>query len=295
MKIIIPMSGFGKRFLDAHYKIPKPLLQVDGKPIIEHIVSMLPGDHEFIFICAQEHLSNTNMESILTRVAPKSKIIAIPQHSYGPVYSVKNIFNEIEDDEDIFITYCDYAMEWDFDDFVQKVKMGNFAGAVPAYTGFHPHLLRRELYAGMLVENGVMKDLLEKHSFTFNPEESHHSPGAYYFSHGGIFKKYVNELLDSNLRHDGEAYVSMLYYLYLRDGHKIYVPEVTRFMQWGTPVDLEEYEAWSRHLHKELGKEKGKTYIPEERERYVKIPYGEDSKQFKDSYEYWKGYFGNKG
>ena len=33
MQIIIPMSGIGKRFVNAGYKHPKPLIGVDGKPM----------------------------------------------------------------------------------------------------------------------------------------------------------------------------------------------------------------------------------------------------------------------
>lgn len=293
MKIIIPMSGFGKRFLDAGYIQPKPLLEVNGKPIIEYVVSMFPSDSEFIFICSKEHLATTNMETILKNSTPNATIVSIPSHSLGPVFAMTYILDYIHDNEEVFVTYADYYMEWNFNDFIKKIKEGNFAGAVPSYTGFHPHLLRRELYGGILAENGIMKDYLEKHSFTFNPEESHHSAGAYYFNKGGLLKKYVKELLDSNLRHDGEAYVSMLYYLYLRDGHKIYVPEVKKFMQWGTPTDLEEFESWSRYFYKMLDKEKPHTDIPENRERYIKIPYGEDSKEFKDSCKYWLEYFTN--
>ena len=38
MQIIIPMSGLGSRFQAAGYTEPKPLIKVDGKPIIEHVV-----------------------------------------------------------------------------------------------------------------------------------------------------------------------------------------------------------------------------------------------------------------
>ena len=33
MKIIIPMSGIGKRFVEAGYKDPKPLIYVENKTI----------------------------------------------------------------------------------------------------------------------------------------------------------------------------------------------------------------------------------------------------------------------
>ena len=47
MKIIIPMTGIGKRFIDAGYTTPKPLIEVDGKPIIEHVVSLFPNEKDY--------------------------------------------------------------------------------------------------------------------------------------------------------------------------------------------------------------------------------------------------------
>ena len=51
MQIVIPMSGFGERFRRAGYTVPKPLIKIDGKPIIEHVIDMFPGETNFIFIC----------------------------------------------------------------------------------------------------------------------------------------------------------------------------------------------------------------------------------------------------
>ena len=44
MQIVIPMSGFGERFRRAGYTVPKPLVRIEGKTIIEHVVDMFPGD-----------------------------------------------------------------------------------------------------------------------------------------------------------------------------------------------------------------------------------------------------------
>jgi len=57
MQIIIPMSGFGERFRRAGYKIPKPLIEVGGKPIIAHVIDLFPGEDDFTFICNEDHLS----------------------------------------------------------------------------------------------------------------------------------------------------------------------------------------------------------------------------------------------
>ena len=97
MKIIIPMSGTGIRFLQAGYTIPKPMIRVDGKPIIEHVLAMYPGDHDFVFICNNDHLRETDMRSVLKRIAPRGHIIGIAPHKKGPVYALASAWDAIAD------------------------------------------------------------------------------------------------------------------------------------------------------------------------------------------------------
>jgi len=117
MKIVIPMSGKGQRFLNAGYKDIKPLIKVEGKPIIEHIVSMFPGEDDFIFICNNEHLRDTNIEDVLLRLKPSARIISIAPHNKGPVYAVLKSKKYIEDDEPVIVNYCDFNAWWNYEDF----------------------------------------------------------------------------------------------------------------------------------------------------------------------------------
>ena len=51
MKVVVPMSGMSSRFGTAGYTIPKYLIEVDGKTVIEHIIDLYPKDEtDFIFI-----------------------------------------------------------------------------------------------------------------------------------------------------------------------------------------------------------------------------------------------------
>ena len=67
MQIVIPMSGFGERFRKAGYDIPKPLIELEGKPIIAHVIDMFPGETDFTFICNQEHLDDHPTLSVRVR------------------------------------------------------------------------------------------------------------------------------------------------------------------------------------------------------------------------------------
>lgn len=57
MNIIIPMTGYGSRFAAAGYRELKPLIHVQGKTIIEWIVTgMYSKEDHFYFVCRKEHL-----------------------------------------------------------------------------------------------------------------------------------------------------------------------------------------------------------------------------------------------
>jgi len=46
---LIPMAGEGSRFAKEGYQFPKPLIDVNGKPMIQRVVENLDFDAEYIF------------------------------------------------------------------------------------------------------------------------------------------------------------------------------------------------------------------------------------------------------
>ncbi|MCC6274982.1 MAG: NTP transferase domain-containing protein, partial [Leptospiraceae bacterium] len=62
---LIPMAGAGKRFQDEGYNLPKPLIRVDGEPMILKACDSLPDADEWVFVCRSEHLRKSDLEQIL--------------------------------------------------------------------------------------------------------------------------------------------------------------------------------------------------------------------------------------
>lgn len=247
------MSGTGARFQKAGYTDPKPLIRINNKTIIEHVINLFPGENDFIFICRKEYLETTEMREILLSNKPKAQIIELETSDLGPVYAVSKAFHLIDNNEPVIINYCDFFMDWDYEDFKKTVEKNKCDGAVVAYKGFHPHLLHEEnLYASMRVdENNYMMEIKEKHSFAPNKMDSPQSNGTYYFKKGAYIKKYFRQIMDEKISLNGEYYVSLVYNLLKRDGLDIYIyDKVPHFLQWGTPEDLEEYKYWSEIFQK---------------------------------------------
>lgn len=251
MQVLIPMSGLGSRFVEAGYTQPKPLISVLGKPIIEWVVSMFDAEDDIIFVCREEHLQTTEMRNCLNDLRPNAKIISIKGHKKGPVYALKCIEEAIDNDAQTIVTYCDYFMQFDYEAFKKSVKKSGADGAIPCYTGFHPHLMKeKNLYASCNVnENGQLIEIKEKYSFTVDKTQSLHSPGLYYFKSGEILKQYIDIMIDRDISLNGEYYASLLYNPMVDNGLTVDVPaNVTHFCQWGTPEDLEDFLRWMNIL-----------------------------------------------
>ena len=45
------MAGLGSRFKISGYTVPKPLIPIEGKPMIQHAVDTLGIKGNYIFIC----------------------------------------------------------------------------------------------------------------------------------------------------------------------------------------------------------------------------------------------------
>lgn len=247
MQIVIPMSGFGERFRKAGYSVPKPLIEVDGKPIIGHVIDLFPGETDFLFICNQEHLDNPayQMASILKNLCPRGRIVGIAPHKLGPIHAVQQVEHLLDKDRPVIVNYCDFTCYWDWDNFKRFVSEAGCAGAIPAYKGFHPHTLGTTNYAYMLEQNGWVQDIQEKQPYTDNRMEEYASSGTYYFSSAQLMSEAFAETVRENLSINGEYYVSLAYKYLLKKNLSVAVYPLQHFMQWGTPADLKEYEMWS--------------------------------------------------
>lgn len=255
MQIIIPMSGFGERFRRAGYKVPKPLIEIEGKAIIGHVIDMFPGNHKFLFVCNKDHLNDTDMESVIRKHTKdlEHHIIGIDPHKLGPVHAVTHAYKYLNPSEPTIVNYCDFTCYWSYQDFEEYVRSTSCDGAIPAYRGFHPHSLGSTNYAYIKTnKDKQLVEIKEKEPFTNDRMNEYASSGTYYFAKGEYVLKYFDMLIDKDINLNGEYYCSLVYNLMHEDNLKTNVYELEHFMQWGTPEDVKEYNHWSsifREMH----------------------------------------------
>jgi NDP-sugar pyrophosphorylase family protein len=244
------MAGTGDRFVKAGYTDPKPLIKVNGKRIIEYIVEMFDPNDDFVFICNETHLKTTEMESVILSLCPKAKIISIPNHKKGPVFTVldSKVTDYLDDEEEVIITYCDNPYLWDYEDFKKTVKEKNSDGCILSHTGFHPHRLSPTFMAHIKDNDLNVLEVKEKEPYTDNFWEEQASTGTYYFKKGKYVKKYFQDLIDLNINYKGEFYVTLIYNLLIKDGLRVDAYPTEFVMVFGTPEEVRTFEAWQTIL-----------------------------------------------
>ncbi len=242
------MSGFGERFRRAGYTLPKPLIEIDDRPIIGHVIDLFPGEHDFIFICNQDHLDHPGyaMRATLERLCPGGRTLGIAPHKLGPVHAVRQAAGLIDPARPALVNYCDFTCYWDWAHFKAFVARSGCAGAIPAYRGFHPHSLGSTNYAYMREQDGWVLDIQEKQPYTDQRMNEFASSGSYYFASGQLMLDAFAATMAQHLDVNGEFYVSLAYKPLLAAEQSVAVYPLQHFMQWGTPDDVAEYRGWSR-------------------------------------------------
>lgn len=250
MQIVIPMTGHGSRFVTEGYTRLKPFIKIHDVPMIQWVTTMFPGNEgNILYICRDEHLQTKKyVKKELTLAAPDASIFQIKDWvKQGPVSDVLRASEVIEDDQPVLVSYCDFFASWDFKKFKQYIKANDPDGAVPCYTGFHPHLIHKDnVYATCETNNSYkLKKITEKFQLNKSKFMDLQSPGLYYFKSGKLMKEYCRRLMKSKESINGEYYMSLPFNGMTADGLNVLCPPVVDyFCQWGTPKDLSEYNYW---------------------------------------------------
>ena len=107
--------------------------------------------------------------------------------------------------------------------------------------GFHPHYINPAPYAYTRNHQHNVLEIKEKASFTKYREEEPAASGTFYFSSGKLLLESCNWLVKNDQKINGEFYVSLLFNYFPSRKLRTLTYFIKHFMQWGTPIDLEEF------------------------------------------------------
>ena len=224
MKIIIPMAGWGSRLRPHTLTIPKPMVPIAGKPIVQRLVEGLVESvegsiEEINFIIRKEFGQAT--EDKLREVARALNTTCIISYQESPEGTAHAIYCAKESlDGNVIVAFADTLFRTDF-----KIDASK-DGVIWVNRVDDPKAF------GVVKLNGdnVITDFIEK------PQEFVSDLaiiGIYYFKDGEALKSEIKYLLDNDIREKGEYQLTNALENLKKKGAKFVPGEVTEWLDCG--------------------------------------------------------------
>jgi dTDP-glucose pyrophosphorylase len=232
--VVIPMAGAGNRFANSGYEIPKPLLKIDGLPMVQRAVWGANIGGRYIYIVQKEHSENYDLRTLLPSFTPALEVILIEVDGVteGAAASVLLAKHYIDNDDMLVICDSDSVVEWDSTKFLVEVGEGrHLDGAIATFTAEGDKWSYVELNEKNLVSRVVEKEQISDKACA----------GVYYWRHGSDFVTYAEKMIEEDKRVNGEFYVAPVYNEAIKDKKAVGNYDVQSIICLGTPEDYEAY------------------------------------------------------
>ena len=231
LNILIPMAGAGKRFEQAGYTFPKPLIDVKGRPMIQVVVDNLNIKANYIYVVQKEHREKYNLDTLLNLITPGCKIVETDGVTEGAACTALLAKKYIDNNEALFFANSDQFVEWDSTEFLYRMNETNSDGGIVTFQATHP-----KWSFAKINQEGLVTEVAEK-----NPISDIATVGYYYWKKGSDFVKYAEEMIEENIRVNNEFYVCPVFNQAIKDNKKIRTYNIGKMWGLGTPEDLKNF------------------------------------------------------
>ena len=248
MQLIVPMAGLGSRFANAGYETPKPLIPVGGKPMVVRVVEHLPRAEKIVFIVHREHVERFDIDTHLRDQFPSCEVVVAPGLTEGQACTVRLAAEVVDPDDDVLIAACDAAHVYDCGKFQALTETPDIDGAVWTYRGECRVAIKQTSYGWVQTDGNRVLNVSCKVPISDQPLDEHVISGFFWFRRASEVFSTIDQLVASDERVNNEFYMDVIPNLYIARNQRIDAFEVDKYIGWGTPEDLHDYEAWEKHF-----------------------------------------------
>lgn len=225
MKIIMPIAGKGTRLRPHTHVIPKPLIRVAGKPIIDYILDQVAGIDfsEIIFIIGHlgEQIRHFMKEN---HKFPMKFVKQIDFHGLG--HAISHAKSEFPVDEPILILLGDIIFTADIEKIIQSET--NMLGLMKVDDP-------RKFGVVTVDSKGYVMKMVEKPE---NPPSDLAIAGVYYFKSAFKLFDAIDHLIQGKIKTKNEYQLTDAMTKMMDDGEKFKTFEVTEWFDCGEKESL---------------------------------------------------------
>ncbi len=213
LKIIVPLAGSSELYTNAGFSYPKPLVEIDGKPMIELVIQQFKSITEpfrVVFILRDEDVRKYHLDNTIRLLAPGSEIIKLKNETKGALCSILMTIDSIEDDDRLLILNGDQIIAFDYQEVLNSFDKRSADVGIVTFQSVHP----RWSYAR--IENGEVVQTAEK-----NPISNEAIAGFYFFQKANSFFENAFRCILDDVQINGNFFTSSVINEYILNNKKV--------------------------------------------------------------------------
>jgi len=230
MNFIIPMAGYGARFIQAGYKLPKMLLEAHNKTLLEWSLNSLPLHlaNTVIFIGLKEHQDKFSLQKTVETLYPdiNSKFIFLDKVTRGQAETSYLALKLCDPEAPLVI----FNIDTFFSSSTLETNLLN--PSVDGVLGSFMSVENRFSFAALDHDNQYVVEVREKEVISSNA-----LTGLYTFKNLADFAETYEHHLAGNLTTKGEYYIAPMYNYLIANGKKYILDYVDKHYILGTPSE----------------------------------------------------------
>jgi dTDP-glucose pyrophosphorylase len=239
MKILILMAGSSESFRTAGYPYPKPLIEIAGKPLVQHILesiaSLCAPENKVIVAVRKEENAKYHITQVVHLLDPSAIVLEIPGQPAGAACSAMLAIDLIDNAEPLVVINGDQVINVDFSNIMSDFKTRCLDGGIIVFRDVHPRW--SFVKSG---EDGLVIEAAEK-----RPISNLATAGFYYFKEGRDFVSSVKAMILKGAVVNGSYFICPVYNEMILKNQKIgtFLIEKKQYVSLATPHACEQYES----------------------------------------------------
>ncbi|MBX0301946.1 glycosyltransferase family 2 protein [Cryobacterium sp. 1639] len=234
IQILMPMGGLGQRFKAVGIDTPKPLIEVDGKPMFRKALSSFDGlqaPKTLTVIVREDDDADSRLSSQILASEPSATIVHLKSNTRGAAETALLARDVLDADQPLVILDCDIAFT--SDDYLATIATD--AGDDGVLLSFHSTDPRYSYVEADELGHAVRT--AEK-----DPISNNALAGSYFFRRASVFFDAAERLLERPISPAmPEYYMSLVFNELLAAGAHVGVANGD-FYCFGTPQELADYQ-----------------------------------------------------
>lgn len=232
------MAGEGRRFKDVGYETPKPLIDVNGLPMVVRALKSMPPADLNVLIVRRDQVDSSELRDTVLKHFGRVEIVEIDRLTEGQASTCLLAERAVPTGSIINIGACDNELTYDPKKYEEAIA--SFDTLVWTYRGKDNVLENPAMYGWVKTVNQTteIESVSCKVPISDDPINDHAVSGTFTFTNSDELFEGIRTMISKNDRVNGEFYLDVVpNHLTNRRG----VFELSNHECFGTPQELEKY------------------------------------------------------